>query len=321
MYDDLELKNRQNNMEPFLGTISGILFGGLISFLVSRFYYKKSIKTKTLSCYVQYVSEILTDIDPEVKQKLEIDYDGQKVESLYQAQFIIANTGDFPIRDVIRPLTLQIPNQAEVLDANIIHIEPTGREINIQTIKSTDVNLVEFIFPLLNSGDYFVVKLLVKGNAPRPETKKKDVENENLDSINFFEFRRYNLFKFKITVDDLPPEIISERLPNDYSEYGPSQFDKSILIPSAIICVIAFLLGFVLYSLKDIKSDLFLFNFVEFFRAFTFLKFCIIIGWLLTLLFLIVAIGITGSGFSGSRSNRKKLPRKLEEHRGMRYLG
>lgn len=312
-------------METFLGTLAGILFGGLISFLVSRFYYKKSIKTKTLSCYVHYVSEILTDIDPDVKQKLEIDYDGQKVDSIYQAQFIIANTGDFPIRNVIRPLTLQIPNQAEVLDANIIHIEPAGREINIQTIKSTDANLVEFIFPLLNSGDYFVVKLLVKGYAPSPEQKKKKDEAEEVVSLDFFEFRRYNLFKFKITVDDLPPEIVSEILPNDYSDYGPSQFDKTILIPSAISCVIAFLLGFILYSLKDIKSDLFLFNFVEFFSKFTFLKFCIMIGWLLTLLFLIVAVGITGSEFSGSRSNGKKtkfkLPRKLDEHRDIRYLG
>lgn len=311
-------------METFLGTIAGILFGGLISFLISRFYYKKSIKTKTLSCYVQFVSEILTDIDPDVKQKLEIDYDGQKVDSIYQVQFIIANTGDFPIRDIIRPLTLQIPNQAEVLDTNIIHIEPSGREINLQTIKSTDINLVEFLFPLLNSGDYFVVKMLVKGNAPRPEQKKTEDENDEMISLDFFEFRRYNLFKFKITADDLPPEIISEQLPNDYSDFGPSSFDKSILIASGVISLIAFILGFVLYSLKDLRSDLFLFNFGEYFTSFSFLKFCVIIGWLVTLILLIAAIGITAGEFTDSRNNRKKtkfkLPRKLDAHRTSRYL-
>jgi hypothetical protein len=307
-------------METFLGTIAGILFGGLISFLVSRFYYKKSIKTKTLSCYVQYVSEILTDIDPEVKQKLEIDYEGQKVDSLYQVQFIIANTGDFPIRDIIRPLTLQVPNKAEVLDANIIHIEPNGREILHQTIKTPENNFVEFTFPLLNSGDYFVVKLLVKGNAPRPE--KKAEENDDITTVDFFEFRRYNLFKFKVTVDDLPPEIISERLPNDYSEFRPTTFDKTSLIAGGIISLIGFIFGFILYSLK---GDLFLFNFGEFFTSFSFLKLCIILGWLLTLIILIIAVAIPASEFSGSRTNKSKtkfkLPRKLDEHRGIRYLG
>lgn len=122
-------------METLLGTLAGILFGGLISYFISQFYYKKSIKTKTLSCYVQYISEFLTDIDEDVKKKLEIDYEGQKVNSIYQVQFIIANTGDFPIRDIIRPLTLKIPNQAEVLDVNIIHIEPNGREVNLKQIK------------------------------------------------------------------------------------------------------------------------------------------------------------------------------------------
>src|SRR6476620_7191576 len=152
-------------MDTLLGTLAGILFGGLISYFISKFYYKKTIKIKTLSCYVQYISEFLTDIDEDVKKKLEIDYEGQKVNSIYQVQFIIANTGDFPIRDIIRPLILKIPNQAEVLDANIIHIEPTGREVVLKTIKNPNENIVEFQFPLLNSGEYFVTKLLVKGEA------------------------------------------------------------------------------------------------------------------------------------------------------------
>src|SRR5690606_10876324 len=129
----------------------------------------------------------------------------------------------------IKPLTLEIPNNAEVLDTNLIHIEPSGREINLQTLKSTTFNSVEFKFPLLNSGEYFVVKLLVKGEAPKPETKKTEYESETIISVDYFEFGRYNLFKFRITVDDLPPEIISERLPNDYSEFRNSPFDKTVI--------------------------------------------------------------------------------------------
>lgn len=312
-------------METFLGTMAGIIFGGMISFIISRFYYKKSIKTKNLSCYVQFVSEILTDIDPEVKQKLDIEYDGQKVDSIYQVQFIIANTGDFPVRDVIKPLTLEIPNNAEVLDTNLLHIEPNGREINLQTLKSATFNSVEFKFPLLNSGEYFVVKLLVKGEAPSPEPKKSENDSETIISMDYFEFGQYNLFKFRITVDDLPPEIRSERLPNDYSEFYTSSFDKTVIWIGCFIGLIAFILGYLLYSLKGIRSDLFLFNFSEFFTTFNFLKFSIIIGWLIVLLQVLSAIAIPGIEFSNTRNRRSKtkfkLPRKLNDNKAMRYLG
>lgn len=309
-------------METLLGTLAGILFGGLISYFISQFYYKKSIKTKTLSCYVQYISEFLTDIDEDVKKKLEIDYEGQKVNSIYQVQFIIANTGDFPIRDIIRPLTLKIPNQAEVLDVNIIHIEPNGREVNLKTNKNTDENIVEFQFPLLNSGDYFVTKLLVKGEAPSPQKTKKDETSEEGENDSFLSFSRYNLFKFNITVDDLPPEILSERLPNDYSYYQKEVFDKSTLWGGAIFGLLAFILGYILYCLKELKNDLFLFHFAEFFTNFNFYKFCIIIGWLITLLFAIFAIIIPIIGFSELTNNKPKtkfkLPSKISESRGRR---
>lgn len=308
-------------METLLGTLAGILFGGLISYFISRFYYKKTIKVKTLSCYVQYISEFLTDIDEDVKKKLEIDYDGQKVNSIYQVQFIIANTGDFPIRDIIRPLTLKIPNQAEVLDANIIHIEPNGREVSLKTTKNTNENVVEFQFPLLNSSDYFVTKLLVKGEAPRPQKIKKEDASED-DDDNFLSFNTYNLFKFNITVDDLPPEILSERLPHDYSYYQKEAYDKSTLWGGAIFGALAFILGYVLFCLKELKSDLFLFHFSEFFTNFSFYKFCVIIGWIITLLFSLFAIIIPLIGFSDLTNNKPKtkfkLPSKLSENRGRR---
>lgn len=270
---------------------------------------------------MQYISEFLTDIDEDVKKKLEIDYDGQKVNSIYQVQFIIANTGDFPIRDIIKPLTLKIPNQAEVLDANIVHIEPNGREVNLKTIKITNENIVEFQFPLLNSSDYFVAKLLVKVEAPRLQEIKKEDSNDD-DDDNFLNFNTYNLFKFNITADDLPPEVLSERLPHDYSYYQKEVYDKSTLLGGAIFGALAFILGYILFCLKELKSDLFLFHFADFFTNFSLYKFCIIIGWIITLLFSLFAIIIPLIGFS-DLTNKKpktkfKLPSKLSENRGIR---
>lgn len=298
-------------METFIGTISGILFGGILTFIASRYYYKKSIKTKDLSCFVQYVSEILTDIEPEVKKKLTVDYNGRSVESLYQVQFIIANTGDYPIRNLIKPLSLQIPNNAEVLDANIVHIEPSGRDVSLKNLE--EKNEVEFIFPLLNSGEYFVAKLLIKGEAPKPEFEKDKKSDEN-DEFDFFEFRKYNLFKFKISVDDLPPELVSERLPHDYSDFEINTIDKTSLWVGGIIAVLAFIIGYTLFGLKYYNQDLFLFNFKLFFTAFSIYKVCIILAWLITLILSIVAVALPISELIGLRPKKKtkfRLPNKI----------
>jgi hypothetical protein len=309
-------------METFLATLAGIVFGGLISYWISRFYYKKSVKTKHLSCFVQFVSEILTDIAPDIKKKLLIQYAGQEVESLYQVQFIIANDGDFPIRDIIKPLTLKIPNKGVVLDANIIHIEPNGRNVILEIIQNDGEFEVEFNFPLLNSGEYFVAKLLVRGNAPRLKRNKEEIK-AGLKSINFFELRPYNLFSFTITADDLPPEIKSERLPNYYSENAYDFVDKSSYWGGAIVGSLAFILGYLLFSLKWLKPDLFFLPIDNFFSSFSFLKFCIIICWLIVLVLVITAIAIPASEIGGTTSKKKtkfKIPRKLSGHRNIRLL-
>ena len=164
-------------METFIGTISGIIIGGLITIWASQYFYKKSVKEKKLSCFIQYISEILTNIDPEVKNNLEVDFKGQKVESLYQIQFVVANTGDIAIRNIISPLTLEIPNKGTILDANLVDIEPDGREVNIESSKAG--NIAKLNFPLLNSGEFFIVKLLIKGEVAKPESKN-EIEGDTI---------------------------------------------------------------------------------------------------------------------------------------------
>lgn len=292
-------------METFIGTIAGIIIGGLITVWASRYFYKKSLKSKTLSCFVQYVSEILTDIDPDVKNNLEVDFKGQKVESLYQVQFVIANTGDIPIRDIINPLNLKIPNEGIILDANLLHIDPKGREINLDIADSNDS--ISFDFPLLNSGEYFISKLLIKGEPPRHEIKEGE-ENRRL-----IDYGSYDLFDFTITADELPPEIASQHLPPDYSEFEFNHFDKSTIWGGAIFGFLAFTVAFILYGIGNVQTDLFLFHFGEFFSNFSYLKFSIIVGWLLAAILGIAGIMIPASEIGGIRPKKKpkfKLPKK-----------
>ena len=96
-------------MEIIIYTAIGLILGGLVTVFTSKYFHRKGIKSKSLSTYIQFITEILSDIDPEVEKKLQVSYNQQEVESLYQVQYVIANTGDIPIRDIIEPLTLIIP--------------------------------------------------------------------------------------------------------------------------------------------------------------------------------------------------------------------
>lgn len=309
-------------MDTFLGTLAGIIFGGFISFCVSRFYYKKSIKKKQISCFVDFLSEILTDIAPDIKQKLVVDYAGQKVESLYQVQFIIANDGDYSIKDIIKPLTLKIPDKAVVLDANILSIEPGGRQVNLEVIQNNNGFEVEFNFPLLNSGEYFIAKLLIKGNIPRQMGTKEGIEKRFL-SPQFFEFLPYDPFIFTITADELPPEIISKRLPSDYIETSHTGIDKSIFVCIAIIGTMASTLGYLLYSLKNLQPDLFLFSISSFLSNFSLLKFCIIIYWIIALVLAVLTVAIPVWELGNVKLKRQKkfkVSRKIGTYKPMHLL-
>lgn len=168
--------------------IGSLILGIVASVWVSNYYFRRS-HTKSLTPYIQYSSSPFRGLDPAVRKSLDINYQGVPVADLFEIQFIIANTGDKAIRDVIEPLTLPIPEECSLLDAAIIHRSPA--ELRVTTSVSTDKRSVSSDFPLLNSGDFFIIKLLLNGTP-------KD-----------------NKISFSITVDELPPILKPERLPYD----------------------------------------------------------------------------------------------------------
>ena len=277
--------------------ISSLFIGGLISLFITHYYSKKTLKIKNLSCFVQYLSEILTDIEPEVKNNLAINFKGQKVESLYQVQLVIANTGDIPIQNLIKPLVLEIPNNGLILDANLLHIDPKGREVNIDVANSKKT--ITFNFPLLNSGDYFITKLLVKGEPPSPKIDQED------HSLSLIEYLGYNLFNFSITTEDLPPSITSQHLPSDYLENRFHIFDKSAILIGALFIGIALIYSYILNQIGILDSLLTFQNSIEFKSSSTFLNLSIIIAWIISLLFLFIGIVIPLSEIKGLRPKKK----------------
>lgn len=170
--------------------VASLIVGAAFSVWLSSYYFRRSHR-KSLTPYIQYASSPFRDLDPAVSRALDIKYQDVPVVDLFEIQFLIANTGDKAIRDVIRPLTFKVPAESDLLDATVIHRYPAELNVNTSVTFDGTCDLVVCEFPLLNSGDFFILKLLLNGTPKSQE------------------------FQFAITVDELPPTLKSERLPSD----------------------------------------------------------------------------------------------------------
>jgi hypothetical protein len=198
-------------MSEFILAIGSLIIGVLATLLVSRYYFKRTVD-KSLTPYLQFFSSFFAGVDPSLRESLKIEYKGIPVTELLEMQFLIANTGERPIRDMLTPLSLTIPKGCSLLDASILHIEPEGREVKIE---KTDSGVL-FLFPLLNSREFFITKLLLQGQ-PKP---LKD-------------------WIFRISVDDIPPSMTPINLPPDLIETGEKrEFEQALLWIGLILVVL-----------------------------------------------------------------------------------
>ena len=173
----------------FLIGLGGVILGIATTLFVARYYYKRSIY-KRLNIYVHFSTSILDGIDSSTRSDINVSYRGTTIDDLFQLQFFVANEGNRPIRDLLEPLSLRLPDRVRVLDASIIYVNPSGRKISInRDLAENSSNLIIFDIPLLNAGDFFLTKILLK------------------DAINARDLQ------FNIAVDDLPPIIKPQPLP------------------------------------------------------------------------------------------------------------
>lgn len=191
-----------------MNSFVSLLVGIIVTILVSNHYFRRSTR-KSLTPFIQFSSSVFQGIDSAVKDSLNIEYNQVKINDLFEIQFLIANTGERAIRDIITPLALHVPKASRILDASILYIQPKGREVFI-SVEGSDV---VFEFPLLNPEDFFIAKILLEG-----EPKDKD-------------------FSFSISVDDLPPTIYPRLLPPELIDTGKKRkFDSfNLFIGFALI--------------------------------------------------------------------------------------
>ncbi|MFD1359085.1 hypothetical protein ACFQ4X_14290 [Fictibacillus halophilus] len=176
-------------------SIVSLVVGMIASYLVSYYFFKKSSKNKSLTPFLQFSSSPLDGLDQDLKEDLKIKYKQKEVEDLFEVQFLIANTGEKAISNLIEPLTLVLPNDCELLDANILYKNPDGRKVLISL--QNQRQLIEYNFPLLNAGEFFITKLLING-SPLLSDLKFTIEGEELPP--------------ELDIKELPPEaLISQK--------------------------------------------------------------------------------------------------------------
>lgn len=206
-----------------LETAIGVIVGALVTVLASRYYFRRSIR-KRIGLYDLLNSFVFDGISDDVRRQLQFRFQGREVHELQQLVFLIANDGERAVRDVIEPLTLTVPIEVEVLDASIVHREPEALKAEVVATRGGQRGTsLALEFPLLNKGDFFVVKLLLSG--------------------------RFKPLHFSILCDDLPRQIPIEPLPptsvsdRKYKfEWGAAIVGLGILLVPIWACYSAYLL-------------------------------------------------------------------------------
>ena len=197
-------------MNELLLSLGSALVGILATLWVGRYYFRQTV-SKCLTPYTQFASSVFRGLDNSLRDTLKISYKGTPVDDLLEIQFLIANTGVRAIRDIIAPLTLTIPASCKLLDAAVIYVSPSGRAVKAQA----ETGKVVLDFALLNSDEFFILKVLLQGQA-----KPKD-------------------FQFTITVDDLPPILEPQPMPPDLlSDDKHRKFESPMLIVGTVLLLI-----------------------------------------------------------------------------------
>ena len=229
-----------------IGTILGIAFGILATIVVSHYYYRKTTR-KRLTPYLILKNHVFDGIDKTVRESLQFSFRGANVDDLHQLEFIIANDGDVAIRDCLEPLTLELSHTVSILDVSIVYRHPAELiVVPSQTKVFTGNPGVRFDFPLLNKGDYFVVKLLLSGKW------------------------KPSALAFRIVAEDLPRLLNTEWLAvGDTAETPPAKVDRIPVIVGACLILLAVAFSYDTFLLYDARPYIFPYPWKTFTFSFT----------------------------------------------------
>jgi hypothetical protein len=260
------------------GTLATLVVGAILTVLVSGHYYRRGMRHH-IGIYILSETRVFDFVEADVKKRLTITFNKKSVTDVSSMTFVIVNEGAHPIRDVLAPLTLKLPEPARLLDASIVQVEPAARRVEISPL--TDAPGAAFLWDLLNPKELFIVKVLVDGSVG-----VRDI-------------------RFGITAEHLPPSLVVESAAEiawgDARRVEPAAFGLAVpfLLAGAAMSVL-------LSAIRDARPEVFtLHNFTDHASVFV----AIVLVALSAAVSVIIGLGMLAAGtFGGILPPRRRLP-------------
>ena len=263
--------------------VIGLALGIVATVLVSRYYFLRSVD-KSLSVFGLLNANVFAGIARDMRKNLHFIFQDKEVEDLQQVVLLIANDGERAISNVIEPLSIQLPNGVDVLDASVLHRHPESLKASITHKASTAGAALDFIFPLLNKGEFFVVKLLLSGNV-----SVRDIP-------------------FTILADDLPRSLKVKRAPPASLQDSGYKVQWELVVVSLVILVFPLWALYMLHLLWKKQPELFPYPWESFVVSMPSLLLTIP-GALLLGFLLLLGIGMLGAAFFNGQFPPNRRPR------------
>jgi hypothetical protein len=131
---------------------------GALALILSLVIYRLSRKKKSLSYEVLSESPLIS-ISDEIKDSLQVLFNGKPVENIHLLLVKFVNDGNVPVaaNDYERPLTLRFKDASTVIFADKIQVTPDNLT---PSINISDQNVI--VEPImLNASDSFTIKVLI----------------------------------------------------------------------------------------------------------------------------------------------------------------
>lgn len=265
-------------------TLIVLVIGVIATVAVSHYYFRRTV-SKRISVYLTLRNSVLAGIDAGVRDQLKFHFGKEEVTELYQLGFIVANDGERAVSNCIEPLSLRLPGHVKLLDTSVIHRNPKDLSVRAgQEVSQAGRVTLKWAFPLLNKGDFFVVKLLLSGT----------IEEKQL--------------LFHILADDLPRTLSSTWLPPAATENTRGRVEWVGVISGAVLLTIAAACTYCGYLLTLTQPQLFPYPWSTFTPSWTSTP-AVLVG-AVGVFFLIIlgCVLFVGMGFEGVFRRHPKFP-------------
>ncbi len=277
-----------------VGPLIGIVVGVAATIIVGHYYFQRSTR-KSLMPYLLLNTRVFAGIDPDVRKDLHFSFRGEEVRELQHLQILVANDGERAISNVLEPLKLGLPSGHRVLDASILHKSPDSLQVSVNIEQAGDQSEVLVSrFPLLNKGEYFVVKLLLSGFIPSKE------------------------LSFTVLADDLPRTLRPSWLPVDAMREHPSRIEWVPIVIGSVIVLIAAALGHALYILRQQRPELLPVPWAGFRPGAGTVSVAVAIA--IAVLLVGIGVAVILAGFGGLMPKKAKFPLPKDLRRGAGFF-